>query len=235
MSSSNLERMEIAEPSSVVSTGYFLTKKLLAIIAVVVGIVFVGSILATHFGTKSNYSSAPSIQPTTVAPVTVAPVTDAPVTDPPVTDPPVTDPEKTTTAPVKIDYRLPKHLKPFFYELELQPFVGPKETYGDKAFTFNGTNKMHFTCKNATNKIVFHAMELTLVENGLQLSDSDGNNIGFNSLIDYDSEKQYFTITLNSDLKVDQNYTLTVPYYGVIIDKLVGFYRGSYIENGKTH
>ncbi len=54
-----IEQLEIIEPTkinqnAVVNTGFFVTNKLLILISVVIGTMLIGSILATHFGTKAN-------------------------------------------------------------------------------------------------------------------------------------------------------------------------------------
>lgn len=144
----------------------------------------------------------------------------------------------TTSTPELLNYRLPIDLKPFFYELEIQAYIGPEEEYQDKAFTYTGTNKMHFTCKKETNKIVFHALELVINGDDLVLTTDNQSimqtTIKMNPKIVYDEKMEYWTVTVEETLKADTNYTLKVPYSGKILTKMFGFYQASYQENGKT-
>ncbi len=95
---------------------------------------------------------------------------------------------------------------------------------------------MTFTCVNATNKIIFHAKELEIKGADLDLiSSNKDEKISFNRDIKYDEQREWFTIVTDKNLVEGLNYTLLVPYSGKIIDKLVGFYRGSYFENGKMN
>ena len=141
----------------------------------------------------------------------------------------------TTTTAEKINVRLPADLKPILYELEIRPYIGPSEVYGDKAFTFDGKIAMTLNCVNPTNKILFHGLNLNITESGLELYKSEDNvNVPFSSELVYDSRREYYTMTVNEDLEAGKQYTLVVPYRAGIVDRLDGFYRQQYVENGKT-
>ena len=79
-------------------------------------------------------------------------------------------------------------------------------------------------------------MELKI--NGSSLTLFKGNdfvtNLKLDSNILYDDERQWFEVTTGEEMQVNSEYTMSVPYSGKIIEKLVGFYRGEYTENGKT-
>ena len=135
-----------------------------------------------------------------------------------------------------VDYRLPKNLIPFLYELQLQPFIGPAEVYAEKAFTFNGQIQMHFTCSIPTNKIVFHALQLEIDSDNLELTSyNDPSPPVLNKNIEFDKPKQFVIINLSKECKSGSDYKLTMVYSGVILTNLYGFYRGSYQYNGQTY
>ena len=116
--------------------------------------------------------------------------------------------------------------------MTIQPYIGTNETYGSKAFTFDGKMIMHITCKKDTNKIVFHQENLAIDEKNVVVA---GLALGAKMTFSYDPERVFTTINLDSNLVSGKNYTLTVPYTGKILSNLFGFYKGSYIENGKTY
>ena len=143
--------------------------------------------------------------------------------------------EVTTTTPEKINVRLPQDLVPTQYELEIRPYVGPVEVYGDKAFTFDGKIAMTMNCVKATSKIVFHGLDLNITVSGLELYRTvDKVAVPFSSVLKYDLEREYYTMTVNEELKAGVEYTLVVPYKAGILNRLDGFYRQQYVENGKT-
>ena len=128
---------------------------------------------------------------------------------------------------------MPTNLKPFLNELEVQPFIGPPEVYGNQSFTFLGTMRLHFTCQKPTDKVIFHANELVVDETKLKIESSNDTGVRLSSSVplEYDNQRQFVIVTLGSACIQDQNYTLTVPYSGVILEKLFGFYRGSYTNS----
>ena len=94
---------------------------------------------------------------------------------------------------------------------------------------------MVLICVEPTNKIIFHARELTIYNNNLTLKSESDNDITFDRNIEYDEERLYYTLQLSRECKKDVKYHFTVQYSGKILDKLFGFYRSSYLYNGKTY
>jgi len=123
---------------------------------------------------------------------------------------------------------LPKSLNPFLYELQIQPFIGDANLYGNKSFTFTGQVLIHFTCLESTNKIVLHSKDLTISNYSLNTEDI--------ALTSYDVEKQtdFLTFYANDSLEKDLNYTLKIEFNGIILNKLYGFYRSSYLNRGEN-
>jgi len=217
---------------------------ILAIIGIC--ILFIAVIIATHFGTKTAIrnglkkdisdedevnltfsSSNLTVLNTTLSSTTTDSTTTASTTTVEIT---------TTRVQSPADSRLPRNLLPTLYELEIQPYIGPEEVYGNKSFTFSGRAKIHMTCVSPTKKIVFHGLGLDIDGSNLQLTLSGNeSDIGFDSNLVYDEQKQWFTVNLNGSLEAGSEYVLEIPYTGVINKVLSGFYRGSYVENGTTY
>lgn len=125
-------------------------------------------------------------------------------------------------------YRLPKNIKPYLYELTIKPYIGTNETYGEMAFTFEGQMIMYLTCVQSTNQIVFHAIDLYVEEDTVEVHDSNGQLIPLRDSIQYESRRNFMTVTLTQTCTENENYTLALKYRGLINEDLVGFYQSSY-------
>lgn len=133
-------------------------------------------------------------------------------------------PVKTTTNLPPVNVKLPDNLVPFWYELEIKPYVGPD--YQNKSFTFEGWIQMHFRCVKPTNKIIFHQKDLKLTFGNF--SSQDDPELKIVSDFKYDNEKDFVTLDFNKNCKKDANYSLGIKFEGVILEKLYGFYRSSF-------
>ena len=71
----------------------------------------------------------------------------------------------------KINYRLPTHLKPFYYEISIKSFIG--SMFAEKSFKFDGNINISFTCLNSTDKIVLHIKDLEIKNETLKLTHSN--------------------------------------------------------------
>lgn len=193
-------------------SGYFIKKKTALIITAVLGIILVGVILATYFGTRATFmsSSAPSTEDEAIVPVKPA---------------------------QQIDYRLPADIKPYLYELQIKPYIGPAEEYGSKAYTFEGIQTMHLKCLSPTDKIVFHEHNLNIVGSDVELfSQADNSKLSFDHSLVYDAQKMTVTVNMDQKCIVGNDLKLVVPYTGKInTEVLVGFYKSSYVENGTVY
>lgn len=238
MSDSNkrkISRMEIAEAGeeigSAVKTGFFVTKKAVIIVSSVSALLLVGVILATHFGTKATLST------TTATTQATKTTTEAPNTTKAPTSTSTETP--TTTIPEPLDYRLPTDCIPFFYHLEVKPYIGPEEVYGNKAFTHEGKMTIHLNCTKPTKQLKFHALNLKIDGSTIEMRADDGLALSFNKNISYDKEREYYTLDFDTEIQPNFNkdnyYILTIPFSGDIITQLYGFYRNSYVENGVTY
>ena len=153
-------------------------------------------------------------------------ITIEPITIPTILIPTTTEHLTTTTTSANVvnTYRLPTYLKPYLYELEIQPYVGNNVTYKEKAFTFTGTVIIHFTCIEETDKIVLHSKELDIKNYSLASNNPEISLENF----DIDPETDFFTLYANDTFQKNSNYSVKIQFSGVILDKLYGFYRSSY-------
>jgi aminopeptidase N len=147
--------------------------------------------------------------------------------------------EWTTSSAIKpeqINYRLPTNLSPYFYDLTLKPYIGPEEAYKNKSFTFEGKQKIHFTCMDPTDRIVFHSIGSTLNAESLMLeSKSDTTDLKVIKSIEYDLVRSFVIIKMSGECQKGSNYTLSFDYGGKILEALYGFYRSSYKDtNGNV-
>lgn len=126
----------------------------------------------------------------------------------------------------KINYRLPQDLKPIRYELQIQPYIGPN--YGSKSFTTEGIMKMHFTCVNPTQSIVFHAINMVIDGKGLVLNSTTDNVITVSPDYTVDPVRDFVIVNMNRPCVRNVQYSLVVPFVGEIRSALNGFYRSSY-------
>lgn len=147
-------------------------------------------------------------------------------------DLPKFSPQEGETAPGS--YRLPTNVRPNLYELQLCPYIGTHDQYGNRSFTFDGSVHVHFTCLQATRKIVIHSQNLKFIEVGFKHS----ARIGFEMLeldsIEVDTERQFISLPLEESCVANENYTLKFVYIGQINEKFYGFYQSSYFDANYT-
>ena len=120
------------------------------------------------------------------------------------------------------------------YDLTIKPYIGTSEIYGnEKAFTYEGTMKMHFTCVIPTNQIIFHSLGLKLDPTSLKLESTSSSQLTLTNKINHNDITDFDVININGLCVAGAKYTLTVSYTGELSTNLNGFYRSSYIdENG---
>ncbi|XP_053317476.1 glutamyl aminopeptidase [Spea bombifrons] len=161
------------------------------------------------------------------------------VTKPPVTtttsstsattqEPPVTEP-----CPAKDDnsgdwkeFRLPTYINPEHYNLELQPFM--------EQDTYNGTVTISFKVSRAgTRHVWLHIRETRITGQPKLRRQSNNQEILVHGCFRY-MPHEYVVVESHSDLEENETYLLTLEFAGLLNGSLVGFYRTTYIENGKT-
>ncbi|TRY78485.1 hypothetical protein TCAL_06176 [Tigriopus californicus] len=126
--------------------------------------------------------------------------------------------------------RLPKHVIPSVYEVELSPRIEE----GD--FEIPGTMKLHFSVDldeddHVMHKIVLHSKSTLIVEDSITIIsalDPEPLNI---TAFEYDLEREFFIIHLEDPLEHEtfsDEYTLSMDFVSYLSDSLDGFYRSSY-------
>jgi aminopeptidase N len=158
------------------------------------------------------------------------------------------------SSPKYTDWRLPEWILPRQYKLRLLPYLE------DGNFTTDGQVEILLECMQETQLIVLHMAEITIVKDGLQVIYSyfcthifvlkliNSNNLYFffrqlHDLIESrrvgvqsyteDKTRQLLVIGIKNDtLRVGKFYRLSINFISQLNDKLHGFYRASYVEEG---
>ena len=113
------------------------------------------------------------------------------------------------------------HVEPIIpvnYELEFEPDL--------KKFTFKGKESIAINCKSYTNKIILNAIELEIKSCIVKIQ----NKTIKPKKISLAPEKK-LEILLPQEIKGEA--TIHFDFTGILNNKLIGFYRSEYEENGK--
>jgi len=140
--------------------------------------------------------------------------------------------ENVDTSQQKKSYRLPTNLVPYLYEIMVDVQF---ENETNKAFIYDGVVKMFFRCVEDTSDLVFHINQVDIDNNTLVVRSLNDNSFTNTSNFKWyrDFEREFFIANLTQKFKKGFNYTVTVHYTGYLKDDNTGFYRSSFIENGK--
>ena len=131
----------------------------------------------------------------------------------------------TTTGNIKKEYRLPKTLKPFFYDLKvLTSFDVQTEPN-----LFDGDLIIKFTCIESTNLISFHKDELEIIESSIKITNEE-SEFSFSST-SYDKDTQIYKIELTQSLTSNKNYSISMKYVGKVQANNFGFYKSFYTDS----
>ena len=108
---------------------------------------------------------------------------------------------------------------PINYQLTFEPDL--------KKFTFNGSQIISANCKKATNLITMDCAELKITScivksNGTLIQSSQKTN----------EKKEELQIKLSE--KIKGKISIELEFKGILNDRLLGFYRSQYVQNGKT-
>jgi puromycin-sensitive aminopeptidase len=120
-------------------------------------------------------------------------------------------------------HRLPTTVKPSHYELELAPDL-------DGA-TFTGTVAVTVDVAEPVGELVLHALDLAIDD--ARFEHSDGTRLDITTT--FDKEAETATLALSGTASPG-TWTLHARFTGELNDKLVGFYRSTYTDDGgATH
>ncbi|XP_043289822.1 uncharacterized protein [Venturia canescens] len=124
------------------------------------------------------------------------------------------------------DFRLPTKIYPESYDIYLKPSLD------ENNFTFDGEVNINMIVVENTSSIVLLANELTINE---IIAFVDAVDIPGVSSYTINATSHRFTIYLKSLVPAGSKLFLYISYTGMLNDKMVGFYRSSYVDkNGKT-
>ena len=130
--------------------------------------------------------------------------------------------EASTTSPevAKVkDVRLPGHLEPLHYSLELTPFLVPDN------FTIRGQVEMEVLCLLPASNITLHAADLEIENNTVTVSDmSSGEEVSVLGVA-YDEAREFFIINTGAEMEKGKKYVIKIKYTAYLKDNLKGFYR----------
>jgi len=127
-------------------------------------------------------------------------------------------------SPSTIDpYRLPRHVVPTRYDLQLEPDL--------TAARFTGQATISLTVHQPTSDILFNAIDLDITS--AQIEGGPGSTR--QAIIALDPTLQRCQLTFTAPLSAG-NCRLTIRFLGTLNDNLRGFYRSTYKdEQGATH
>ncbi|XP_054003594.1 aminopeptidase N-like [Hylaeus anthracinus] len=118
-------------------------------------------------------------------------------------------------------YRLPNYANPSKYNIILEPdLVNCK---------FNGTAVITFTVKeNDKSELFINQKNLTI--NNVTLNSNNTENLYKVMSKDIDNEREFVTLHFDRSLVINETYTLTITYDGMLNDQKKGFYRSRYLD-----
>ena len=138
---------------------------------------------------------------------------------------PTAEPEPTAAAGKHkkvTDVRLPRHLSPELYTLELVPFIIPDN------FTIRGNVEIRMLCNEASNNVTLHAADILVENSTVTLKEGDtGREIQITGH-DYDKDREFYISKLSETLQPGKMYSIKIAYTAYLKDNLKGFYRSVY-------
>ncbi len=137
------------------------------------------------------------------------------------------------------DVRLPKHIDPYVYELELVPIIE------EGNFTVLGKMDLHYTFSpeletdsSYFNQVVLHAKDIAIKEDTVRVTDglADEEKIVGHG---YDLDREFYIVYLENEMssaELQKSYTISMEFTAWLGDNLVGLYRSQYDdeESGET-
>lgn len=124
----------------------------------------------------------------------------------------------------EINYRLPNHTKPLFYDLKLNPHLKPDN------FTFEGEVFIHIEILRQTKTLTLHTKNLIIDKNTTFLNANTGFDFYFPTAYDSNDQTELLTLGFDKELSAG-HYTLYLKFAGTLNDRTYGFYRSSYIND----
>ncbi|XP_047036095.1 aminopeptidase N-like isoform X1 [Helicoverpa zea] len=120
------------------------------------------------------------------------------------------------------EYLLPGSVVPLHYDLKYAFDIDPNTN-----FSFYGVVDILLNVKKSTSKIVLHAKDFTVSEDGISIMGSQLYKVVGTKIND---TYNLMTINLDGQLVEAENYTLTIPFYGHLKPGLDGVYISTYVN-----
>ena len=122
--------------------------------------------------------------------------------------------------------RLPQVLKPLTYEIRLHPDL--------KTSKFDGSVSIVVQALGNTNRVVFHQKGLGFSKSDVLISEvNSGQNMGVDNM-QFDLDVEQAILKTNQVLKKGYEYAINIKKFtGNLNEKFEGFYKSSYMSNGK--
>ena len=111
------------------------------------------------------------------------------------------------------------NVTPINYRLTLEPDL--------KKFIFSGEESITIRCKRPTNLITLHCAELDIIKCSVE----SGTSIIKSSVMLRPKDEE---LHIKLSEKINGDATINITFKGVLNDRLLGFYRSRYTQDGKT-
>ncbi|CCE83180.1 Piso0_003752 [Millerozyma farinosa CBS 7064] len=112
---------------------------------------------------------------------------------------------------------LPTNVKPLHYKLVLEPNF--------ETFKFKGQEEIDLQVNEETDYVTLNSLDIEVHSAKIEAFEAKE--------INYDEEKQIVTFKFDDKLVAGKTAKLHIDFTGELNDKMAGFYRSSYIEDGK--
>jgi len=119
--------------------------------------------------------------------------------------------------------RLSKYVIPVKYDIQLRPDL--------ENFTFEGVETISLSVLQKTRTITLHSKELEI--GTVRLRELSGE-LSYFGQVSYNEKKETATFLFPKFIPVG-NTRVTLVFKGILNDKMRGFYKSSYVHEGKTH
>jgi len=135
------------------------------------------------------------------------------------------EPEPGSQAKEKVtDVRLPTHLIPELYTLQLVPFIIPDN------FTIRGYVEIEMKCMEAANNVTLHVADMEIQNDTVILEEKISRKAIKITGHEYDKDREFYISNLAENLEAGKVYTIKIEYTAKLKDNLKGFYRSKYID-----
>ena len=149
---------------------------------------------------------------------------------------PTREPDSTTAEAKVTNVRLPTHLVPVNYKLELVPFIIPDNfsirgyaevSVAQTSYDNERVFQIEMECTESAFNITLHAADLEIENDTVTVMEKEGDEVDiFN--YGYDLDREFFIVNLNAGLVAGKTYVIKIHYTAYLKDNLKGFYRSVY-------